>query len=237
LADPCFITPLGTVRGMTADVAQFGRSANSTRAVIEFDNLPAKPMAYLLRDDFAHVYLPRARSISETPSLVGDIGLGFAASGGDLATPTATLMATTRPEIRYTNGVTLHSASFTPESAVDQHVLVAINWSVDPAATPAGAVWQLNLRDMAGQTVASDTGDTPMAAELRGQRLVSAFWFDSRRQVAPAALAPGAYELALQLIDTRVTPTRALAFTSANGTGAAAFTLPVTIAEHQRCDL
>jgi len=33
--DPCFITSLGVMRGMAAEVARFGRDAKSTRAVVE----------------------------------------------------------------------------------------------------------------------------------------------------------------------------------------------------------
>jgi len=119
----------------------------------------------------------------------------------------------------------LHDVIFTDQSGLDQHVQVAFNWSVDPAATAAQPMrWRIGLLDAAGHVLQSDAGDMLVASALHGQKLVSWFSIDTRREVVPQQRAPGAYQLALELLGA----TAALE---------PAVHLPVDIGPLQRCDL
>jgi hypothetical protein len=240
--DQCFMTPLAVTRTVAAEVAQFGHAAGSTRAAVELDGAASKPMGYLLRPEFPDVYLPRTKVLSQTPSLVGDVGLGSLVPADVLnRAPTiqpTVMTASAQPALHYLDGVSLQNAVFTGQSAGDQHLLLAFNWSVDPAPTASGPVlWQISLMDSTGHVVDSDAGDPRQLGDLRGQRLVSWFWFDSRRQVAPADLVPGQYQLGIQLMDAAATPQEALPFNGPNGVSDRIATLPVEIVQHQDCDL
>jgi hypothetical protein len=235
--DPCFMTSLGVMRALAADTADFGRAAGSTRAVVELDAATAKPMAYLLRPDFPAVYLPRTRLLSQTPTLVGDVGLDTAPATSRAAHEPVLLTASAPFDAHFVNGVGLHDVIYTAQSAVDQHLALAITWSVDPAASAAEpVVWQVSLIDPAGQPFGSDAGESWVPADLRGQQTVSWFWFDPRRAVAPADVPPGAYRLALRLLDTSVDPAPAVPLAPAGSPGTTV-SVPVKITPNQHCDL
>jgi 4-amino-4-deoxy-L-arabinose transferase-like glycosyltransferase len=227
--DPCFFTSIDAARSAASEVAQFGHAAGSTGAIIELDTGESKAMAYLLRADFADVHLPEPYIPSQTPTLVGNVGLGRTIPSALLKRESSprpsAFTASIQPEVRFTNGVALHDVLFTDHSGFDQHVQVAFNWSVDPAASAAQPMrWRIGLLDEPGHVLQTDAGDMLVPSALRGQKLVSWFSIDSRREVVPEQRAPGAYQLALELL----------------GASAAldpAVHLPVDIGPLQRCDL
>jgi 4-amino-4-deoxy-L-arabinose transferase-like glycosyltransferase len=227
--DPCFYTSIDAARSVASDVARFGHAASSSGAIIELDSGESKAMAYLLRADFADVHLPEPHIPSQTPTLVGNVGLGRTIPSALLepeSSPQLSVFtASAQPEARFGNGIAVHDVIFTAHSAFDQHVQVAFNWSVDPAAAAAQPIrWRIGLLDEAGHALQSDAGDMLVPSVVRGQKLVSWFSIDSRREVAPEQRAPGAYQLALELVDA----TAALE---------PAIRLPVEIGPLQRCDL
>ena len=240
--DPCFLTSVDMAQDIETEVAQFGQTAGSTAAVVELDDVDSKPMAYLLRANFADVYLPHPVASSQTPKLLGDVGLGSAApmtpAKHTVADRPAILTATAAAEIRYPNGVVLHNASFSPQSGLNQRVQLAVNWSVESATTSSRpVVWQIALESADGQTVQLDSGDSVIPTNLRGRALVSWFSIDARREVAPGERPPGKYALRIELIDTFSSPPEGLPATDAGGNLAAPPRLPVTLGPLKTCEL
>jgi hypothetical protein len=240
--DPCFMPPLEVRQALEAEVAQLGHASGSTGAFVELDDGDAKAMAYLLRASFPDVYLSHTRALSQTPTLVGNVGLGAL-----MPTPSLTrsssrtpneLTASVQPELQYANGVIMHSVLYAPHSTGDQHVRLAMSWSVPAEPTAAGpVVWEIALLGEDGQALQADSGDPKLLSILRGQTLVSWFSFDTRRERAPDAVPPGMYQVRLRLIDTSTERNVEVPIADAGGNPGEPVRLPVEISPFNACDL
>jgi hypothetical protein len=241
-ADPCLPTPLGRVESTEQEVAQLGHAFGSTRAIIELDAQGAKPMAYLLRSDFPDVYLATPILPNETPWLVGEVGLGpSVAVGAPWRSSVDVGRVLTRiehPNARYAEHITLVDAAFSSEPRPDQNVFAALTWLVDADANSnRSVVWQVELRDATGRVFAPSTSENHVPGELRGQRMVSWFSVDARRDVLPAELAPGAYRFVIQLLDASSTPAVPIPWVNPLGDSAGTVELPIQLGPLRHCDL
>jgi hypothetical protein len=239
-SDPCFFPSIASSRAAAFELIQFGHPHNADAAIVELDTADAKSMAYLLRADFADVYLPHPVTSSQTPRMFGNVGLRRTLPSQSLAPeplPIPPLLTSaTAPEIRFDNGVALHDVRFGAQSGQQQYLYMALAWSVDASATSNRPVlWQVTLQTPDGRNLQVDSGDSAIPANFRGQSLVSWFAIDSRREVAPNDRTAGAYQLALELIDTFGDPPAPLRFINQEGTSAAALQVPVQITELERC--
>jgi hypothetical protein len=178
---------------------------------------------------------------SQTPTLVGNVGLGRATPAQSLlrqsmSTPPV-LAAATEPEMRFKNGVALHEAVFTPRSGFDQRIMLAFSWSVDARSSATDSfTWQVVLEDAEYHVVQADRGDPRVPVDLRGQSLVSWFAIDTRREIAPEDRAPGSYQLDLEPIGARGNPLEP-ASAAAGGSSSSTLQLPVEIGPFTRCEL
>ena len=241
-ADPCFYPSLNAMRAEAFDFAALGHDTRANGAALELDTGDSRALAYLLRGDFPDVYLPHPVTTSQTPDLFGNVGLRRVPSGASLTPPEARgaplFTASQTPGARFDNGVTVSRIDYSDTSTDMQAAHVALAWSVDPAATARHpVVWRATLRDATGTELQHDSGDSFVPAERQGDSVISLFTIDLRRDAAPATRPPGQYELALDLIDSSLTPPDGVPYTDPAGAAHQLITLPLTVREFAHCDL
>ena len=243
VSDPCYSTSLRSMEANEQELTRFARAFGSTHAMVELDAFDSQSMGYLLRSDFPSVELPVPGRPNQTPTLIRGVGLGPSVAVGapwsDVQQSPPVLAPLQPLDFRTADGITVEASAVSSAPRPDQHVYLALAWSVDASATSNDAlVWQLYLRDtVTGRMVAQDSGEDHVPAVLRGQQIVSWFSLDPRHDLGAAALEPGTYNLDLQLTDATAQAGLPISFTTATGWSTDTLKLPIQIGELSRCGL